>query len=320
MPANQPCRSGPCRSRVRPSRRSLAALAVPVLLAAAVVAGLQLVASADPATSDVATTCSLGTTDLDVNVPMTVDDVVDPVEEGGSQTLHTESGAPSTPVVVTIDELVVTTAMPTEVASVDAVAFSGGNMAASYEVQGRDLVVTFTGPVQSDAAQIPKVTAELTVGDGIGPTTIEWKPFTTIVADTNYGVATCSPNDPDQVLNTTEVVAGGPVTPPTEPPAPDPEPPAPEPEPAPPIPEPEPQPEPPTPEPEPQPEPPAPEPQPEPPTPEPSPCLAVPELPSVPAPPVPGVPELPARCPPVVGGGGGVGVEVDVEVEASITV
>jgi hypothetical protein len=304
----------------RPRRRSIVAVAAPLLFVLAAVAGLQLSASADSVQSDVAATCALGTSSLDVTVPLTVEDVVDPIEEGAVQTLHTESGLPTMPVVVTINELVVTTPIPEQIASTDAVTFSGGNMAASYEISGTDLVVTFTGPVQSDAAQIPKVTAEQTLKDGIAPTTIEWKPFSSIVADTNYGVATCTPNDPNQVLNSTEVVAGGPVTtppeptePPTEPTEPPTTPPTEPPtEPTEPPTEPtEPPTTPPT-------EPPT-EPT-EPPTepPAPNPCPAAPALP-VPLP-VPGVPEVPALCPPDLGGGleGGVGVEVEVEVKASV--
>jgi hypothetical protein len=315
----------PPTPRTRPTRRSIVAVAAPMLFVLAALAGLQLSASADSAQSDVAASCALGTSSLDVTVPMTVEDVVDPIEEGASQTLHTESGLPTMPVVVTINELVVTTPIPDQVASTDAVTFSGGNMAASYEIVGSDLVVTFTGPVQSDAIDIPKVTAEQTLKDGIAPTTIDWKVFSSIVADPTYGVATCTPNDPNQVLNSTEVVAGGPVTPPTEPPTEPTEPPT---EPTEPPTEPTEPPttpptEPPTEPTEPPTEPTEPPTEPtEPPAPAPDPCPALPSLPAppLPVPGAPGVPELPALCPPDLGGGvdGGVGIEVEVELKANI--
>ena len=164
-------------------------------------------ASAQPVDSQIAATCALGTGKMNVTVPLTVDDKVDPVTAGGSEVLVTKTGLPALPVDATINKLVVTTPVPPQIGSIDAVTFSGGNMKSSYSVSGSNLIVTFTGPVDSKTIQVPTVTASLTVRtDAAG--TIDWKPFSEVDADTNYGLATCTPNDPNQVVNTTAVTAG----------------------------------------------------------------------------------------------------------------
>jgi len=202
--------------RVTRRRATAAAVGVSALLAAFGIAQLQG-ASAEPVNSDIAAACVLGTSSIDVTVPLTVDDKVDPVPEGGQSILETSTGLPSLPVEVTINKLVVTTPIPTQIASTDAVTFGPGNVTPSYEVIGSDLVVTFTGPVSSSQIQVPSVTAEQTVAAGSGATAIDWKPFSKIDADTNYGVATCTPGDPNQIVNSTTITAGTtePTTPPT---------------------------------------------------------------------------------------------------------
>lgn len=185
------------------------------LLAATSVVGLFLaimtirLASAEPVDSTVPTTCSLGGGTVDVDIPLNVDDQPDPVEEGKQLTLLTKIGKPNIQVEVTLDKIVVTQPIPAEAASIDSVTFSGGNMAGSYEVQGSNLMITFTGPQQSSQAEMPVVTMVLTVKTGIAPTKIAWKVFSQFVADTNYGTATCTPKDPNADVNTTDVVQAG---------------------------------------------------------------------------------------------------------------
>ncbi len=145
-------------------------------------------------------------------MPLSVDDKVDPVAAGGSETVETRTGLPALPVEATINKLVVTTPIPAQIASVDAVTFSGGNMKSSSSVVGTNLVVTFTGPVSSKDIQVPTVTARQTVKSGIGGTTISWKTFSKVDADTSYGMATCTPNNPSQVVNTTTVTGSSTAT------------------------------------------------------------------------------------------------------------
>lgn len=175
----------------------------------------QLGAEADPVSSDVDTTCSIATSSFDLTVPVVVDDTIDPVAEGGQEIVVLETGLPELPVEVTINRLVVTLPTPTQIASVDDVAFTGGNMSGAWAVSGSDLVLTFTGPQSSSAMDLPTVTVDQTVADDIAPTTITWTTFSKIEADTNYGMATCVPKDPGQVVNTTEVEAAEPEPTPT---------------------------------------------------------------------------------------------------------
>jgi hypothetical protein len=192
------------------SRRPLLALGgASLLVAAAGTAWLQGGAGADPVSTDVAATCTLGGSSVDVVVPMTVDDLVDPIAPGGAQTLHVDQGLGELPVEVTVSKVVVTTPIPAAVASTDSVTFEGGNMAGSYVIDGTNLVVTFTGPQSSSQLQFPRVVLGQTIADSPGTETIEWKVWSSMVTETNYGTATCTPNDPGANLNTTAVSAGG---------------------------------------------------------------------------------------------------------------
>jgi hypothetical protein len=188
-------------------RIGLAIAGASFLLVGAGSAGLA--ALAESIDSNIASSCSIGSSKMAVSVPLTVDDKVDPITAGGHETLVTKTGFPTLPVEVTINKLVVTEPIPDQIATTDSVTFAGGNVAGSYAISGQNLVLTFTGPVSSKDMQVPVVTANQTVKDGIAPTTIDWKTFSQIVADTNYGQATCVPNDPTQNVNTTKVVAGG---------------------------------------------------------------------------------------------------------------
>lgn len=202
--------------RVTRRRTAIVAVGASAILAALGASQLQN-ASAEPVDSSIAAVCTIGGSAIDVTVPLTVDDKIDPVVEGGHETLETRTGLPALPIEVTINKLVVTTPIPTQIASTDAVTFTGGNVTGSYEISGTNLIVTFTGPVSSSQIQVPTVTAEQTVASGIGATTINWLPFSQIDADTNYGMATCTPNDPNQIVNATTVHAASaePTTPPT---------------------------------------------------------------------------------------------------------
>ena len=202
--------ASPDSSPSKPSwfkRRTFAVSAVAATFALAGMGSVMLQASAQPVDSSIAAKCALGTGTIDVTIPLTVDDKVDPVKAGGSETLVTKTGMPTLPVEATINKLVVTMPVPAQIGSIDSVAFSGGNMKSSYTVSGSNVVVTFTGPVSSKNIEVPTVTAGLTVrADASGP--IQWKTFSEVDADTNYGMATCKPNNPNQVVNSTEVTGG----------------------------------------------------------------------------------------------------------------
>ncbi len=201
------------RATSSPTTRTKAVLAISSLGLIVGAGGLALQqADANPVSSKIAATCALGTGKIDVTVPLSVDDKVDPVAAGGSETVETRTGLPALPVEATINKLVVTTPIPTQIASVDAVTFSGGNMKSSASVVGSNLVVTFTGPVSSKDIQVPTVTARQTVKGGIGGSTISWRTFSKVDADTSYGMATCTPNDPSQVVNTTAVTGASTAT------------------------------------------------------------------------------------------------------------
>lgn len=188
-------------------RRTFAVSAAAATFALAGLGSVMLQASAQPVDSQIAAKCALGTGTIDVTIPLTVDDKVDPVKAGGSETLVTKTGMPTLPVEATINKLVVTMPVPAQIRSIDSVTFSGGNMKSAYSVSGSNVIVTFTGPVSSKDIEVPTVTAGLTVrDDATGP--IDWKTFSEVDADTNYGLATCKPNDPNQTVNTTTVTAG----------------------------------------------------------------------------------------------------------------
>jgi hypothetical protein len=199
--------------RVR--RPLLAAGGASLLLASGGMAWLQHSAGADPVSTDVAATCAIAGTSAAMTVPMTVDDVVDPIAPGAQQTLKVDQGLGQLPVEVTVNSVVVTTPIPAEVASTDSVTFEGGNMTGSYQVVDGNLVVTFTGPQSSSQLQFPRTIVNQTVGDAPGGDTIHWKVWSSLVADTNYGQATCTPDDPSTDLNTTAISGGGPATTPT---------------------------------------------------------------------------------------------------------
>lgn len=199
------------------SRRPLLAAAggASLLLAAGGMAWVQGGVGAEPVSTDVAGTCAILGTTAAMAVPMTVDDAVDPVAPGGQQTLTIDQAMGALPVEVTIDRVVVTTPIPGQIASTDTVTFEGGNMAGSYEVVDGTLVVTYTGPQSSSQLQFPRTIVSQTVSDAPEGDTIHWKVWSSLVADTNYGTATCTPDDPTIDLNTTAIAGGGDGTAPT---------------------------------------------------------------------------------------------------------
>lgn len=194
-------------STVRALRRRRKMFAVATGAALTGATAFYSLAVAEPVSQDVPASCTIGTSKVDVTIPLTVDDLMDPVAAGGAESVVIKTDLPELPIEVTVQKLTVTIPIPEEIASVDAVSFRGGNMTGSYAVSGSDLVLTFTGPQSSSQLELPSVTADQTVEADIAPTTISWRTFSRAVADTNYGQAACTPNDPSQVINTTKVNA-----------------------------------------------------------------------------------------------------------------
>jgi hypothetical protein len=195
----------------RTARRAVAVTALAAASTIGIVAHQDRSAHADSVDSTVAVTCAVGGSHIDVDVPMTVQDT-DPVPDGGTETLVTKPGLPSLPVEVTINKVVITGPIPSQVASTDSVTFTGGNVTGAYQLDGSNLIITFTGPMSSKDIQIPAITTTSTIRSGIAPTTIPWLTFSTLTSDTNLGTATCTPKDPGQVLNTTTVSDGSTTT------------------------------------------------------------------------------------------------------------
>src|SRR5262249_30458862 len=150
----------------------------------------QAKAKADTVNSTVVMSCAALGINLNVNLSVAVTDQ-DPVTEGTQETIDVVSSLPALPITVTVNDATMHLPIPNEVASVDAVTFTGGNLSGSYTVSGSDLAIKVTGPVSSDAVQVPKISITGTLKSGIGNTTIQWKGFTSFVSNTSLAAATC---------------------------------------------------------------------------------------------------------------------------------
>src|SRR5215471_8405198 len=81
------------------SRRRLAAALAVVAMCVALAA--TRLATAEPVDTTVPTSCTLGGSSIDLDIPLNVDDQVDPVQEGAQETLVTKIGKPNIQVDVT---------------------------------------------------------------------------------------------------------------------------------------------------------------------------------------------------------------------------
>src|SRR5262245_33217392 len=154
-----------------PRRRTIAVVLVALLLVPVwLLVKEQTRAKAASVSSTVAASCSVAGITLAVSVPITVTDA-DSAVEGTQTSLQIVPALPTLPIVVTVNSAVITIPIPAEVASVDSVTFGPGNVTPSFAINGSNLVVTFTGPVSSDALQLPSITTVGTLKTGIAPTT-----------------------------------------------------------------------------------------------------------------------------------------------------
>lgn len=162
------------RSSARaPVRRRLAAL-VAVALA---VTGLALVraqvrADADTVQTNQAMNCPIiGALD----VPVTATDTPELAVEGGPLELAVIASAPVPPgISVTIETLTLHVPLPSQVASVDDVTFTGGNMAGSFQAAPGGVDVVLTGPVGTDVIDVPTAHLHVTIAAGTAGQTISW--------------------------------------------------------------------------------------------------------------------------------------------------
>ena len=195
-------------------------LAGTLLLATIGLAELSPGAGASTASVTIAAAC---TTSIGINqnitAPVTLTTTPDSATEGGHIQLVLTNGAPSTPLVVTISSIVVTVPIPAQIASVDSVTFSGGNVTGSSQVQGSNLLLTFTAPaggVGSDVIQVPAATLQSTVKPGTAGQTIGWQGFSKLVSNASLSgtaiVATCTPTTPGQVILSTPIIAAATTT------------------------------------------------------------------------------------------------------------
>src|SRR5690349_18699180 len=113
----------------------------------------QRAATADTKTTPITVNCPIvGALSVDI----TATDTPDPAVEGGSVTLDVQSGAPVIPITVTINSITLVIPAPPQVASLDSVTFTGGNLTGSYTVApDNSVTIVFTGPVQSTAVSVP---------------------------------------------------------------------------------------------------------------------------------------------------------------------
>ena len=194
-------------------RRQLAVLvAVTLALAGMVVVRGQRAASADTKTTAVSVTCPIVGA---VSVNITASDTPDPATAGGSVTLDVQSGAPSIPITVTINSITLVIPSPEQVASLDGVTFDGGNMTGAFTVapDNKSVSVVFTGPVQSTAVTLPKMSIKTTLKSGTAGQTISWSGPTSIASNVaGLGNQTCTSAATNPAIQTTAIGAAAVTT------------------------------------------------------------------------------------------------------------
>ena len=197
-----------------------------VFTAAALMVGtvglVNLPQSAGAATNSVVINASCSTNiglTQTITAPVTLTTTPDHATEGGQIKLVLSNGAPSTPLVVTINSIVVTVPIAPQIASVDSVTFSGGNLTGSSQVVGSDLILTFTAPaggIGSDVVQVPAATILSTVKPGTAGQTIDWQGFSGLVSNASLSgtaiIATCTPTSPGLVILSTPIDAAATTT------------------------------------------------------------------------------------------------------------
>jgi hypothetical protein len=165
-------------------------------------------ATADPAVA-VPLTCTVGASDVPTTATITLTDTPDPVATGADLDATIESAlALSLP--VTVEDVSLTMPIPAgvTVAAAADVTFEGGNAVSSTPtINGGAIEVDFDygAGVAAASLQLPKIKVAATAG---APGTVTWKVPSAVEATvTGVGTVPCEPDDPDQALATTTVIA-----------------------------------------------------------------------------------------------------------------
>ena len=105
----------------------------------------------------------------------------------------------------TVREVELTLPLPLDLARVDQVTFDAGDLAGTWSVAGRQLVVRFTGAASEKTVQIPTMHVTGTVAADARGGEFPWRTLssTAYVADHVDGVfeSRCVPTDPATVIN-----------------------------------------------------------------------------------------------------------------------
>src|SRR6185503_11094073 len=122
--------------------------------------------------------------------------------------LDITSSAPVPPGIdVTINSLTLQFPLPPQVAQVDDVTFSGGNMTGSYKAAAGSVSVTFTGPVSTADIHVPDAHVEVTLAPGLDP--VIWPGPTGIATEiAGLGPQNCTAVAGNPPLQTTTIKGG----------------------------------------------------------------------------------------------------------------
>jgi hypothetical protein len=115
---------------------------------------------------------------------------------------------------VAIKDVTIRVPLPPQVASVQWVRVTGGNLTGIGGVEGSDIVVRLSGGPKTGAVEYPKVAVHADVKAGTAGQQIAWKVYRSfdqrIQLGPNWELADkCWPANPDQVLNYTNILAPG---------------------------------------------------------------------------------------------------------------
>jgi hypothetical protein len=172
-------------------------------------------ASADTVTTNQRMNCPIiGALDT----PFTATDTPDPADPGGKVQLDVGASAPVPPgISVTINSLTLQFPLPAQVAKVDDVVFSGGNVTGSFRTaaDNSSVSVVFTGPVSTDAISLPIAQVHVTLKPGTE--IVSWPGPTGIATEiAGLGPQNCTAVAGNPPMQTTAIV-GGPTPPTTNP-------------------------------------------------------------------------------------------------------
>jgi hypothetical protein len=204
-------------SSTRATRRALVAIAAFALLATGLVLFRdQGRAQADTATVQLGTNCSYVVGSSDFTTAITTNDTPEAVAPGGQVTLDIQAGLPRSPLELDAEVTAATATFPIPAGlTLTTVTFSAApgttpTFAGTGAAQGSSLVLTYQATAASTLLEgvLPVAHATFTVSPNLSGSTISWPAPSSITADLFIGIpltATCTPDAPGTVLNTTAV-------------------------------------------------------------------------------------------------------------------